>query len=261
MRKAQYRRNPDDNPCTTPTTTIASEYTRIAWLLPGRIPLSIAPAASSGTEIFAAVQETQASTPNASVGRWEASVPRISRQPARRVSPSRSTSAPSARRAPRLAAPASAGCRSRLPAGFRDPRCDCETVVVEATHRAPRVSWRVVAVVAVALVYSWIASGLRPFTHPEAFAVGVPIVAAGIATLRSARRAGQAAAPESRRGVLVWRGLLAAFLIWELISYRSSPREDFPTFSSVTDTIMSTHPGRFALFAIWLAIGYGIFRR
>ena len=75
------------------------------------------------------------------------------------------------------------------------------------------------------------------------------------------QKAGQAAAPESRRGILVWRGLLAAFLIWELISYRSSPREDFPTFSSVTDTIMSTHPGRFALFAIWLAIGYGIFRR
>jgi hypothetical protein len=134
-------------------------------------------------------------------------------------------------------------------------------VVVEATHRTPRVSWRVVAVVAAALVYAWIASGLRPFTHPEAIAVGIPIIAAGVATLASALRAPVAAAPESRRGVLVWRGLLAAFLIWELISYRSSPREDFPTFSSITDTIMSTHPGRFALFAIWLAIGYGIFRR
>ncbi len=117
-----------------------------------------------------------------------------------------------------------------------------------------------VAVVAAALVYSWIASGLRPFTHPEAIAVGIPIIAAGAAMLLPGRRAGLAA-PESRRGVLVWRGLLAAFLIWELISYRSSPREDFPTFSSITDTIMSTHPGRFALFAFWLAIGYGIFRR
>jgi hypothetical protein len=132
---------------------------------------------------------------------------------------------------------------------------------VEATHRAPRVSWRVVAVVAAALVYSWIASGLRPFTHPEAIAVGIPIIAAGVAMLLPGRRAGHSATPESRRGVLVWRGLLAAFLIWELISYRSSPREDFPTFSSITDTIMSTHPGRFALFALWLAIGYGIFRR
>jgi hypothetical protein len=132
---------------------------------------------------------------------------------------------------------------------------------VEATHRAPRASWRVVAVVAASLVYAWIASGLRPFTHPEAVAVGIPIIAAGVATLASALRAPVAAGPESRRGVLVWRGLLAAFLIWELISYRSSPREDYPTFSSITDTIMSTHPGRFALFAIWLAIGYGIFRR
>jgi hypothetical protein len=112
---------------------------------------------------------------------------------------------------------------------------------VEATHRAPRASWRVVAVVIAALVYAWIASGLRPFTHPEAVAVGIPIIAAGIATIASALR--------------------AAFLIWELISYRSSTREDYPTFSSITDTIMSTHPGRFALFAIWLAIGYGIFRR
>jgi hypothetical protein len=134
-------------------------------------------------------------------------------------------------------------------------------VVVEATHRAPRVSWRAVIVVAAALVYAWIASGLRPFTHPEAIAVGIPIIAAGVAMLLPGRRPGQAAAPESRRGVLVWRGLLAAFLIWELISYRSSPREDFPTFSSITDSIMSTHPGRFALFALWLAIGYGIFRR
>jgi hypothetical protein len=134
-------------------------------------------------------------------------------------------------------------------------------VDVEATHRAPRASWRAVAVVAAALVYAWIASGLRPFTHPEAVAVGIPIIAAGIATLASALQAPVAAGPESRRGVLVWRGLLAAFLIWELITYRSSPREDYPTFSSITYTIMSTHPGRFALFAIWLAMGYGIFRR
>jgi hypothetical protein len=134
-------------------------------------------------------------------------------------------------------------------------------VVVEATHRSGFVTWRVVAVLVGALAYSWIASGLRPFTHPEAIAVAIPIIAAGIATLRLARRAPATAVPESRRRIWVWRGLLAAFLVWELISYRSSPRVDYPTFSSITDTIMSTHPSRFALFAIWLAVGYGIFRR
>jgi len=119
----------------------------------------------------------------------------------------------------------------------------------------------VAAVVAGALAYSWIASGLRPFTHPEAVAVAIPIIVAGIATLRLGRRARDAAVPESRRGTWVWRGLLGAFLVWELISYRSSPRVDYPTVSSIADAIMSTHPGRFAMFAVWLAVGYGMFRR
>ena len=132
---------------------------------------------------------------------------------------------------------------------------------MEATHRAPRVSWRVAAVVAGALAYSWIASGLRPFTHPEAVAVAIPIIVAGIATLRLGRHARDAAVPESRRGIWVWRGLLGAFLVWELISYRSSPRVDYPTVSSIADAIMSTHPGRFAMFAVWLAVAYGMFRR
>src|SRR5262245_20314974 len=67
----------------------------MAWLLPGRIPLSMAPAASSGTAILAAVHETPASTPSTSHARWDPRVPRISRQPARRVSRSRSTGSPS----------------------------------------------------------------------------------------------------------------------------------------------------------------------
>jgi hypothetical protein len=134
-------------------------------------------------------------------------------------------------------------------------------VAVEATHPARRVSWRVATVVAAALAYSWIAAGLRPFTHPEAVAVAIPIIVAGIATLRSGARAGDAAVPESRRGIWVWRGLLGAFLVWELIAYRSSPRVDHPTVSSIADAVMSTHPGRFAMFAIWLAVGYRIFRR
>ena len=51
---------------------------------------------------------------------------------------------------------------------------------MEATHPARRVSWRVVAVLVGALAYSWIASGLRPFTHPEEIAVTIPLAVAGI---------------------------------------------------------------------------------
>jgi hypothetical protein len=131
---------------------------------------------------------------------------------------------------------------------------------VEATHRSPRASWRVVAVVAAALVYAWIASGLRPFTHPEAVAVGIPIIAAGVATLASALRAPVAAGPESRRGVLVWRGLLAAFLIWELISYRSSPPR-YATLGSIVRGMMRHPFMRWAVWASWAFVGWHLFVR
>jgi hypothetical protein len=135
---------------------------------------------------------------------------------------------------------------------------------MEATRRARRVSWPVVAVVAVALVYSWIASGLRPFTHPMAVMVSIPLVIAGIALLRSRRRldaAAEAGEDVTRRGTSVWVVLVAVLLAWELISYRLSPRVDHPTLSSIADAFMEVRPRRFALFVAWLAFGYWLFRR
>jgi hypothetical protein len=144
-----------------------------------------------------------------------------------------------------------------ITSGFREPWCDCETVVVETTHPAHRVSWRVAAVVAAALAYSWIASGLRPFTHPEAVAVAIPIIVAGIVVLGVRVDNGDAA----RRGTWVWAALFATLVAWELVSYRLSPRVDHPTLSSIADWAMSTHPGRFGMFAAWLGVGYWLFRR
>jgi hypothetical protein len=128
---------------------------------------------------------------------------------------------------------------------------------VEATRRRGRVTWRAAAVVAVALAYSWIASGLRPFTHPEAVAVAVPLVVAGVAMLRMRPGAGS----PTHRGTWVWVTLFAALVAWELVSYRLSPRVDHPTLSSVADWAMSTHPGRLGMFAAWLGVGYWLFRR
>ena len=131
---------------------------------------------------------------------------------------------------------------------------------METTHRPLLLSWRAAVVVAGALVYSWAASAWRPFTYPEEFAVAIPIAVGAIAVLRVPRRAEDSAPRETRRGIWVWRLLLVAFLLWELFSYRMSPRVDYPTISSMADTVMSTHPGRFAMFAVWLAAGYGLFR-
>jgi hypothetical protein len=114
--------------------------------------------------------------------------------------------------------------------------------------------------VAAALAYSWVASGLRPFTHPEAVAVSIPLVVAGIALVRSRPGPGDARETQ-RRGLWVWAALFSALLVYELISFRLSPRADHPTLSSIADAVMSTHPGRFAIFALWLAAGYWLFRR
>jgi hypothetical protein len=135
---------------------------------------------------------------------------------------------------------------------------------METTRRSRRVTWPVVAVVVVALAYSWIASGLRAFTHPEAVAVSIPLIIAGVALLRSRHRLDEEAesGPEvTRRGTWVWVTLFVVLLAWELVSYRLSPRTDHPTLSSIADAIMSTHPGRFAMFAAWLGVGCWLFRR
>ena len=128
---------------------------------------------------------------------------------------------------------------------------------MEATRRSGRVTWRIVAVLIGALAYSWIASGLRPFTHPEAIAVAIPLAVAGIAVLRVRVDPGDA----TGRGTWVWGALFAALVAWELVSYRLSPRVDHPTLSSIADWAMSAHAGRFGMFAAWLAVGYWLFRR
>jgi hypothetical protein len=135
---------------------------------------------------------------------------------------------------------------------------------METTRPARRVTWPAVAVVVVVLVYSWIASGLRAFTHPEAVAVSIPLIIAGVALLRARHRLdddAESGRPVTRRGTWVWVTLVVVMLAWELISYRLSPRIDHPTLSSIADAIMSTHPGRFAMFAAWLGVGYWLFRR
>ena len=128
---------------------------------------------------------------------------------------------------------------------------------MQTTRRRRRATWPVAAVVAAALVYAWIASGLRPFTHPEAVAVAIPLVVGGIAMLRM--HPGDTEA--THRGTWVWVVLFGALVTWELISYRLSPRVDHPTLSSIADWAMSAHPGRFVMFAAWLAVGYWLFRR
>jgi uncharacterized membrane protein len=125
--------------------------------------------------------------------------------------------------------------------------------------RIRRAHYPVVLAVVAALVWSWFASGVRTFTRPAEAFTFIPALAVLLVTLRPRR---QAKRPERRhekpydvRGVLLWAGLLAAVLSWEMFQLFSKPREHHPTISSLLNSLISTHPSRFAGYLLWLAAG------
>jgi hypothetical protein len=119
---------------------------------------------------------------------------------------------------------------------------------------------RALAVAALGLIYSWVVAYWRPFTLPMYAATAVPIVVALVVAWRNP--------PAERReptgeggGRAVWVTLFVLLTSWELVAYFSSPRQDHPTLSTVADNVMSSHPGRAATFALWLAFGSLLFVR
>ncbi len=54
-------------------------------------------------------------------------------------------------------------------------------------------------------------------------------------------------------------GLLALLAALETAEYLSSPRRLHPTLSSMANALMDTHPGRAAVFAAWLLVGWALF--
>jgi hypothetical protein len=129
-------------------------------------------------------------------------------------------------------------------------------------------SIRPAAAAAGALLYSWGAAALRPFTWPENVAVALPVLL-GLAYLVAGWRQRGRGEPSTdsehartrRLAGATWIGLVAVLLAWELAAYFSSPRQDHPTLSTVADDIMSSHPGRAAMFGLWLALGWLLFAR
>jgi hypothetical protein len=122
------------------------------------------------------------------------------------------------------------------------------------------------AVIAAALGYAWIAAGLRPFTTPEEVFVAVPIVPVVLLAAWPRRSASEeiemaVITPPRQRGAVIWIALFAAAAAWELLALSSTPRDDHPTLSSIADRVMSTHPGRAAVFALWLALGAALVYR
>jgi hypothetical protein len=134
---------------------------------------------------------------------------------------------------------------------------------MKRNHRGGRSGWRLLSLI-VLIGYSWLASGLRPFTIPIDVAVGAPTATLLALSLHRSRlgrvRSDQRPRP-SRNSLLVWTALLGALVVWELAAYLSSPRQRHPTLSSISDDITSGHPARAAVFALWLVLGLQVFAR
>jgi hypothetical protein len=132
-----------------------------------------------------------------------------------------------------------------------------------SNHGGGRSGWRLLSMI-VLLGYSWLATGLRAFTIPIDVAVGVPtVILLGLSWHRS--RLGRVPSDQRprppRSSLIVWAALIGALALWELAAYVSSPRQDHPTLSSISDDITSSHPARAVVFALWLVLGLHLFAR
>jgi hypothetical protein len=116
--------------------------------------------------------------------------------------------------------------------------------------------------IVVVLAYGYWFTDRRPFTGGADLALLVPLlVLVGIAQTRRCRRRHDAPPRTTRPSmfhfaVVVWSGIAAAVLTWELLALRSSPRSQHPTISSFVETVEQHHLGRIVLFVVWLWLGW-----
>jgi hypothetical protein len=138
--------------------------------------------------------------------------------------------------------------------------------MAKARSRVLAGSLRPATVLAVAPVgiSSWIAAGFLPFTWPMRITVVAPVLAAAVFAARPSPPGTDPVVADRRLHrwcVAAWITLLALATAWELLALFSSPRDDHPTLSSMSDSVMSTHPGRALTFALWLLVGWLLFVR
>jgi hypothetical protein len=113
----------------------------------------------------------------------------------------------------------------------------------------------------VVIVYSWVASGVRTFTHPAELLTGLPIMVVAALLVRGGRGGGSTS-QKPARWLAGWAALACAVFAWEMHELFSSPRHDYPTMSSIGDAVLRTSRVTHAsAFAVWLAIGGYLTRR
>jgi hypothetical protein len=107
--------------------------------------------------------------------------------------------------------------------------------------------------------YAWIVAGLAHFTWPTLAAVLVPGVL--VLALASRRRRPRPTVALHPRGIAPWAGVLAAVVTLEVWAWSRSPRDAYPTLSSIADAVLEHRPVAAAAFLAWLALGWNLARR
>ncbi len=122
--------------------------------------------------------------------------------------------------------------------------------------------------VVIGAVYAALAALLPPLGWPAMLATLPPLAVALAVALQPPnhppnRRADRpVAAGPGRRRILPWAAVVAAGTAWELIALFRSPRDDFPTISSIVSPLAGSQWWiRFAGYLIWFAAGWWLVRR
>jgi hypothetical protein len=89
----------------------------------------------------------------------------------------------------------------------------------------------------------------------------VAVALGGMLILAATSRPDPAPPTVSTAGLAGWAGLLAAVVAFQVASYVQSPRETYPTVSSLINLVFAHHAVRAAGFAAWLALGWYLLRR
>lgn len=111
-----------------------------------------------------------------------------------------------------------------------------------------------------AVGYAAVAALFTPLTWPAMLATLPPLIVAGWVAVRGPVR--PATIPLGRRRVTPWLVVVAAGTGWELLALFRSPRDDFPTISSIVSPVAGTQWWfRFVGYLIWFALGAWLVRR
>ncbi len=112
--------------------------------------------------------------------------------------------------------------------------------------------------VAVLCIAGTSGSGSSP-QRPVAVAVGGALVLA--ATSAAAPRPTLVTLGAWTAGLAGWAGLATALVAFQMANFVQSPRDTYPTVSSLINLVFDTHAIRAAGFAVWLGLGWCLLRR